>query len=161
MNIFFIGPYRQNNFDGMFCRNIISSIGQKHNLFTRPIFYEKVENKQDIDNNILNYEDNDLKSYDCLIQNVKIPDVLNTNQFGKNIVIPIVGEDDGELLFTQTISKILFDNESIDFEKVEVFDYDVSFQIDKTKVFDVGPLHAMKKFYFIGEYQKNYDIILN
>jgi hypothetical protein len=169
MNIFFIGPYRQNNFDGIFSRNIVESIAQKHSIFARPIYYEKSDSNSEIKTSIDEYEDRDLKDYDCLIQNVRPVDCLYTNQFGKNILIPIIENNlEEELFIHQTIHKILLDNDDQSIEenkdlskKTEFFDYDVSVQIEKNRVFDIGPLHAMKKFYFIGEYQKNYDTVLS
>lgn len=162
MNIFFIGPYRQNNFDGIFSRNIISSIARKHNIFTRPIYYEK-SNLADIDSSVEEYENKDLVDYDYLVQNVRPSDCLHTTQFGKNILIPIIDQNrDEEILVDQTITKILsdsYDSEGLD--KAELFDYDIFIEQEKGKIFEVGPLQSMKKFYFIGEYSKNYDVILS
>lgn len=166
MNIFFIGPYRQNNFDGILCRNVLSSVASKHNVFARPIYYEGYENISDIDNNIQQLEDKDINNYDCLIQHVKPIHCLHTTQFGKNILIPIIDEEyDYEIFIDHTIDQILLDNEEYcEFgslsKKSILFDYDLSIEVEKKQMFDIGALNSMKKFYFIGEYKYNYDLIM-
>lgn len=165
MNIFYIGPYRQNDFDGLESRNIIKSIAKKHDIFVRPIYYNGVDLIANLDNDINKYEDSDLKNYDCLIQHVRPIDCLHTQQFNKNILIPIIEDYDFvDYFIDYTIDKVLLDYDSLFADKYsqksEHFDYDL--YIDNPKqIFDIGPLSAFKKFYFIGEYKHNKDIIFS
>lgn len=165
MNIFYIGPYRQNDFEGLASRNIIKSIAQKHDIFIRPIYYSGTDLVSQLDNDMNKYEDSDLKKYDCLIQHVKPIDCLHTQQFHKNILIPIIEDYDFIDAFIDfTIDKVLLDNDSLVSDtyskKSEHFDYDVYIEHPK-QIFDIGPLAALKKFYFVGEYKFNKDIILS
>lgn len=166
MNIFFIGPYRQDNFDGIFSRNIVNSLGEKHNIFARPIYYDGTDILQEIDSKTKLFEDNDINQYDCLIQHVKPIDCLHTNQFKKNVLIPIIDEIyEAEIFIDSTIDKILVDDiddytDKLNNNKTEIFDYNLYIDIKKERIFDIGPLNALKKLYFVGEYKSNYDIIL-
>lgn len=165
MNIFYIGPYRQNDFEGLASRNIIRSIAQKHDIFVRPIYYSGNDYINELDKDLNKYEDYDLKNYDCLIQHVRPIDVLHTQQFNKNILIPIIDDYDFVAGFIDyTIDKILIDHNCLSTEiyskKSEYFDYDLHIENPK-QIFDTGPLSAFKKFYFIGEYKFNKDIIFS
>lgn len=168
MNIFFIGPYRQLSFDGIFCRNIIESISSKHSVFIRPIYYDGIDNVAELSSDMQNLEDNDIEKYDCLIQNVKPSDCLKTTLFDKNILIPIIDNDINlDLFIDKTIDKILVDDEEyydnwLDrYNQTILIDYDIKFNIETKHTFDVGPLSHLKKFYFIGDYKKNHDVILS
>lgn len=167
MNIFYIGPYRQDDFNGIVSRNIIKSIANKHKIFIRPIYYSANDIVADLEPDILSYEDNDINNYDYLIQHVKPNDCLHTQQFDKNVLIPIsdsIAADYVHYFIDHTIDNILFEkrnhipNVCYNNNKYQTFDYDIYFD-KNNKAFDIGPLSAMKKFYFIGEYKSNIDII--
>jgi hypothetical protein len=168
MNIFFVGPYRQDNFDGILSRNIILSLAEKHNVFIRPIYYTGQDLVGQLDRDIELYEDDYREEYDCLVQHVKPSDTLLTTRFGKNITIPIVDTSfDDKYYITHTVDKILIDADDanlstlINSSKVKPFDYTIHTQINKDKVFDVGPLNHFTKLYTISDYKDSQDTILS
>ena len=166
MNIFYIGPYRQDNFDGILSRNIVKSLGEKHNVFARPIYYDGNEIVSDLDSQTQLYEDNNFEKYDCLVQHVKPMDCLHTSQFDRNILVPIIDKIyDVGFFLDHTIDKVLIDNTNpedtaFDNNKTENFGYNLYVNIQKDRIFDIGPLNSLQKLYFIGEYKINYDLIL-
>lgn len=166
MNILYVGPYRQNNFYGLYSQAVIQCLGSKHHLNIRPIFYNSSQiQREDFPNIFLQLENNIIDNYDCLIQNVRLEDVLYTNTFNKNIVIPIIdNEYDIDLISNKSVDEFFLDSECNNIplpeKRVKKFELELDFSVDKNKIFDVGPLIATEKLYFVGDYQENIDIIL-
>lgn len=166
MNILYVGPYRQDNYYGLYSQAIIQSLGSKHNLTTRPIFYSASEVQKNLPPILHELEQKRYNHYDCLIQHVEISDILYTNSFDKNIVIPIIDHKyDSYLLNNRCVNEFFIDStthkELFPESKTKLFELDLDFSIDRNKIFDIGPLLPMKKMYFSGNYADNTDLILS
>jgi len=167
MNILYVGPYRQDNFYGLYSQAVIQDLGSKHNLKLRPIFYNSSQIQRETLPNIFpQLENQTLESYDCLIQHVALQDILYTNAFKRNIVIPIIDHeyDDG-LISNKGVDEFFLDSDCENIplpeQKVKKFELNLDFSVDKNQIFDIGPLIATRKLYFVGDYQDNIDIILS
>lgn len=165
MNILYIGPYRHDNYYGIYSQAIIQSLGAKHNLTIRPIFYSSSEIQKNLPQILHQLERTRYSKYDYLIQNVELSDILYTNSFSKNIVIPIIDNlYDIDLLNNRCVNEFFIESDIykdiFPAAKTKLFELDLDFSIDRNKIFDVGPLLPMKKMYFVGKYQENADLIL-
>lgn len=165
MNILYVGPYRQNNYYGLYSQAIIQSLGSKHNLTIRPIFYSSEDNNNPPPT-LAQLESTRYQNYDCLVQHVEVKDILYTNIVNKNMVIPIINNsDDQELLGSKLVDKYLLDSDQYKHifpeSKTELFELEFDFSINRKEIFDIGPLLPMKKLYFVGKYQENIDTILS
>lgn len=166
MKVLFIGPYRQSDIDGILSYNIIRNIKTQHSITIRPIYYHnQISN---LPSDILDLENIELSEYDILIQHVKPKDCLLTNQFTKNILLPIIktSEIENDLFIDNTITNILLDDDysGMDFvinnkSKINIFDYSLMMQQNLNSIFDLGIWNKYKKLYSIVNFEEDKDII--
>jgi glycosyltransferase involved in cell wall biosynthesis len=85
MNVLFLGPYRQQDDAGIASQNYIKAIAsqQKYNLTTRPIFLGQPSDQ--IDRQILEYENSLYDSYDAVIQETLPHCLFYNGKFKKHI----------------------------------------------------------------------------
>ena len=166
MKVLFLGPYRQSDLNGFFSLNILRNISQKYSVCARPIYYIGGSNNPPKD--ICDLENNNMSEYEILIQNVRPKDCLLTNQFDKNIFIPILqsSDIDNDLFMNETLDSILVDEQydTMDFikinkNKIKIFDYSLFIKEDSTSVFDLGIWNKYTKLYTILDYYEDLHIL--
>jgi glycosyltransferase involved in cell wall biosynthesis len=166
-NVLFIGPYKQADGWGEAARQYIRAlIASGVNLTIRPVFMGNSICEAPVE--FLQYEDNKLPHYDCVIQNV-LPHLLDYDaRFGKNIALLHTETTRWQNVWASRLSNMdeiwapsytdLFnlENSGIDHEKIRV----IPIPTDVTKYersYESKELDALKErnsciFYFIGEF---------
>lgn len=170
-NTIFIGPYRQDNFNGKWSRSLLDHLirtKETNSVIARPIYLEdsKVE---ECSTEIIGSELVDENHYDILVQNTFLDGIITVPKL-KNYVIPIttnkkISKEQIESLYQ--CDKILVDNffqyreySELFPDKTFLFDYAInSPKVSSVKKIDMGIYNHMQKMYFIGSYAKNQDLI--
>lgn len=176
MNILYLGPYRQYDYIGQQSLAHLSSlekaIAKKSiNITCRPVFID-ASLKNDISNNIKNYENNIQAYYDLIIQYLPIS-YLCPIKTCKNIAVPIVSShlyksynhenlysileefdwvfvDDSDLIKRDNKNNTMFYSSTPDKETLSAIE---------NKKYNIGYSNDFFKFGFIGLYKYNKNII--
>jgi hypothetical protein len=167
MNALYLGPYRQNNDEGILSRLYLNSICEILDTTSRPIY---INAKSTDIHTLFKSEINHLENLDVLIQHLPINSLAINKAFHKNICIPIV---DNTVLINDQIDKLnLFDKIWIDnlylykqlSPKIKPIKYklirpDISnLQIHSNK-FNLSSYDFTRKIYAICDFQSNLDLI--
>jgi hypothetical protein len=173
MNTLFIGPYQQTDYIGNISKcyldYLLSSSKHQEQLVCRPLYLDN-ETTSDA---VFNSNNERLTSTKTIIQNVPIEMFVGYTKFSNNILIPIINhKKEINIKFRdnlQLANKILVNNHTdynkliqcnLDPKKISLFS--IKAKIDNSfvnKKIDLGIYDLMYKFYFIGEYKSNTDII--
>lgn len=90
MNVLFVGPYRQNDGWGLATKNYIRAIAtQFSNLTIRPLFLAS-SSKEDLDQDLLKYENTYYDHYDIVIQKTLPHCLFYDGRFQKNIGLFVI-----------------------------------------------------------------------
>jgi hypothetical protein len=167
-NILYIGPYRYNNILGIASRTIIEELNKNNNvnITTKNVFLENpYENKTLVNYN--NFEKQILAKYDIIIQNTR-PNMMaiDFEMSPKNIAIPIMdyflsaSDIDKLKKFSEVYTDDYSSLDTLNTNKIEakVFSHDVR-PINSNDTTNLSYHNLNKKFYFIGNYYKNQNII--
>ena len=175
MNSLFVGPYRQSNISGLWSRCLLSALHKKI-----PEDKALVSRNFYVDSGPLNAESSlvglpdikNIESYKAnieqLIQHVPINTIYYSQYIKSNICIPIISNmdiDDSSLQKLSECNKVLVDNSFL-YNKLKdklsnlyYITYD-NILINKLSTnYSLGVHGAYTKFYFIGSYPKNRDIV--
>jgi len=184
MSILYIGPYRQNDYNGLessvYLKSIQENIIHKNiKLYARPYYY-----RTDTQNNTDQYAYNDLENITEPIDPVNIvlqhgfTEHLSIRPSYTNIAIPILRNKIAKASKYNILHKLNYFDHIIvgdDYEKklliksdikkpIHVFYHDLSDSVNNLDIlnsrYDYGPIGNKKyNFMFIGEYVPNLDII--
>lgn len=177
MNILYIGPYRQQDVNGLTSMQILSHLikNKLHKVKCAPIYLDPISIESEIPDNILNAEKRSLDNYDIVVQYAHMDQLVKIDKISKNIAMPIISCNnikESELEQLQRFDSILVDtklayNRLVRHHKlrnkVHTFSYEIS-SLDKqiTKsTYNIGVLQYTTKMYFIGNYSKNITNIIN
>lgn len=170
MNILYFGPYKYNDFLGICSRALIDELSQidEAKLYTKPIFLNNLyANRTMVNYSAYNKKLPD-QNFDYIIQHCPIDMVaLDHNLSKKNIYIPIC--DYGiNVDYTYNLHK--FDHICVDnlthykiFDYLElnssIIDYNIPKKTNDNLKINIGLNRFKTKFYFIGSYQQNINIL--
>ena len=173
MNILYLGPYRQYDYNGIISRKYINTIVQsKHiQLTTRPIYIDVSCTYKDIPKNIVELENNILNTYDMIVQHLPL-NYLAINKKMRNVAIPILNINTINTFNQYKLNEfdmILVNNPyaktSLDpllNTASKMFDFNIDTNMLREyigKKLDLGIFNHFQKFYFIGDHNTNIDII--
>jgi hypothetical protein len=173
MNILYLGPYRQYDYNGIISRKYINTIVQaKHiQLTTRPIYIDASCEHKDIPKNIVELEHNILNTYDMLVQHLPL-NYLAINKKMKNVAIPILNINKINTFnqyklneFDMVLVNNIYAKTSIDpllNTPSKMFDFNIDTNMLREyigKRLDLGIFNHFQKFYFIGDHNTNTDIV--
>lgn len=174
MHSLFIGPYRQNNYNGLCSLSILhhlaATISPPYTLSCRNLYIDNVN----IDKkNLLCDKFADLEHLsnvpDTIIQHVPVDSVYVSNNI-YNICIPIIDStniDVSHIARLAACNKILVDNLYayelmskilINQEQIHYISYN-PILTNNTNNINAGAYAHTKKFYFIGDYRNNIDLL--
>lgn len=174
MNILFIGPYRQNDGWGLATKNYIRALATQYkNLTIRPVFLAANSNDE-IDNDLLQYENTNYNKYDIVIQktlphcffydgrykkNIGLT-VLETNQLSNSECISNMNRMDEIWVPSNQEQKCLIKSGVHKAVKVVSQPLDTVFikQYSNHKLEFNNIIDKTFKFYFIGEYTERKNI---
>ena len=170
-NKLFIGPYSYPNYIGtlsnLYLEHILS-LDSSQSFASRRCFLHN--DKQTIRNS----ETRLLDTYDVLIQNLSLEQIAVNYKFKKNIVIPnLTGNikiSNAKYAEQLQLADLILVNNSIDYQKIlslniapskiQQFSIPISINAETTsKKLQLGIYDSYFKFYFIGEYASNQDIV--
>jgi hypothetical protein len=174
MNILYVGPYRQNNDDGilskLYLHNLISS---DHNITCRPIYLSQ-SSIEKFNGEFLTYESKTYDEYDCLIQHAPIYSLQKHGGFPKNIAVPIL-ENTNNLKSCykkqlMQFDKIIINNDNSEAmmvrndlaEKIYRIACPIADNLAeslKEKKLNLGIHNSTTKFYFFGNLDRDMDVI--
>lgn len=168
MNILYVGPYKNISIDGISSRYLIDNLKLIPNI---KLVTQNIITSDKINNAFSYIEETitgDLSSFDVVIQHAPINMIVNDSRIKKSIIFPIIDTVNEKLINTLNIKK---------FDKILVSN---KYHLDKLKkVFgskviylryhkSIGPvdkkynikfLNKTQKFYWIGSYKKEQNII--
>lgn len=171
MNTLFIGPYHQTDYVGSIARcyldHILSSNTHQKTLVCRPLYL----NNQDT--NPLDTNNGKLVENKTIIQHVPIDMFVGHTKFVNNILIPIIDhkkEINSKFRDSLELATKILVNNSIDYnkllhcnlnpKKLSIFSIKPKVDINLlNKKIDLGIYDSLYKYYFIGEYKSNTDIL--
>ena len=176
MGSLFVGPYRQNNINGLYSKtilqNIINSIPESKFLICRNLFVDPIIINEFDDQSIKKHENITIDSkINTLIQHVP-PNAIYLSQYlDHNICIPILDNrilTDEQLYRLSLCTKVLTDSYLIytqlkDYlSNIYFFQYDpiITREPIESKI-NLGAYHNTNKFYFMGTLQHNKDLLLD
>jgi hypothetical protein len=167
-NVLYLGPYRYNNSLGISSRAIIEELAQKQdlNVTTKNIFLENpYENSTLVNYN--EFEREILPEYDVVIEHTTPSMMVVDRGISKKFVaIPIMDT----VLSSYDIEKLNTFNSiyTDDYHNLntliannleaKIFSYNIK-QPDKNNTVNIGYHNLNKKFYFIGDYTTNQNMI--
>jgi hypothetical protein len=175
MNTLFIGPTTQPDNIGLTSRSYLEYIELsekfKNQIVSRPIILDR-----GLVDPLLppcKSHNRNLDQTEIFIQNLPLDMLVYNPKFSKNIIIPILDHKKNvnsiHKSILQKADKILCNNPidsdkilscGVDPKKVSLFRIPFSVNPDtKNKKLNIGIYNNMYKFYFIGEYKKNIDIV--
>lgn len=170
MNILYFGPIRYDNDYGFSARNIVESLSTRHNIDIQNLFLDSPYNNS----TIIDLGSRDIKNfklknnYDCIIEHCPI-DMMHIDKSlcEKNICIPILSDFTLNLQqisklqqFDLVVSdntiqhKLLKDNNI----KYIPLSYNLSKNNNEYNI-DFGYHLFNKKFYFVGDFKNDHNII--
>lgn len=171
MKILYIGPYRNEMSIGYASRSIIDSLSPVSDLTIRPIYIPNY-NDYNIDSSLLQLENkNIISDYDIIIQH-STPYLLaplhGGNSKTKNIAIPILNKTINKKQYEIALSdfdKILVDDQTVYsilsssymIKNIDLFSYNINKLDDSRMNLDIHKDN--QKFYFIGSFSNNKNII--
>ena len=173
MNILYLGPYRQYDYNGIISRKYINTIVRsKHiKLTTRPIYIDASCTYKDIPKNIVELEHNILNTYDMLVQHLPV-NYLAINKKMKNVAIPILNINKVNTFnqyklneFDMVLVNNIYAKTSLDpllNTPSKMFDFNIDTNMLREyigKKLDLGIFNHFQKFYFIGDHNTNIDIV--
>jgi len=171
MNTLFIGPYQQTDYIGNISKcyldYLLSSNKHQEQIAYRPLYLNNNSA------NVFDTKNERLNSTQTIIQNVPIEMFVGYTKFTNNILIPIINhKKDINIKFRENLqlaNKILVNNHidynkliqcNLDPKKISLFSIKAKIDNDfLNKKIDLGIYDSVYKFYFIGEYKPNIDII--
>jgi len=175
-NILYIGNYKDNSGIGQSCRRFIEFLGSdiKKNLVIRPLYLiNNIAAPLEDNGQYAEYENNNLKSYDTLIQHT-FPDYIEYHKdFGKNIAIVDIetigikhsGWPDRLNLMDEIWTHSIYSAQSLLMSgvtkriKIIPEPYDVNtFLTTKETFFNYDPQKKPFIFYTIGQYSEKKNI---
>lgn len=173
MNILYLGPYRQYDYNGIISRKYINTIVRsKHiKLTTRPIYIDASCTYKDIPKDIVELENNILNKYDMLVQHLPL-NYLAINKKMRNVAIPILNintintfnqyklNEFDMVLVNNTYAKTSLD--PLLNTPSKMFDFNIDTNMLREymgKKLDLGIFNHFQKFYFIGDHNTNIDIV--
>lgn len=174
MNILYIGPYRENTENGNISRLYLEDISQKYNITSRPLFTSNSPAISDVDDFIIRAEKNSQNNFDCCIQHAPLSMTTYSGYFKNLISIPIlpISAKINNILDIDTLNKfhkIVINNNKEESSlirsgitsQIKRVDCPVKVDLLKTvdKKFNFGLHNNNYKFYFIGDYKKDIEII--
>lgn len=174
MNILYIGPYRQNNDDGilskLYLHNLIIS---NHNITCRPIYLSQ-SNIEKFNGEFLTYESTIYDQYDYLIQHAPLDLLQRHGGFPKNIAVPILDNISNlksyhKKQLTQ-FDKVIINNDNSEAMMVKNDLGEKIYRIAcpiadnlienlKGKKLNLGIHNSTTKFYFFGNLDRDMDVI--
>jgi hypothetical protein len=170
MNTIYLGPYRQNDINGIWSKNILDTLipACNNSLTARPIYLSTKHTSPKYNFTLIEQsEKNICEKYERIIQHTD-PERIIVNKQLVNICIPIINN---ELLSNQSLDNlracdtILVDSE-INLQKlsailqtnnIELFGYNVDLNYGNSN-YDFGIYSHMKKLYLIADYDLNADL---
>jgi hypothetical protein len=174
MNILYVGPYRQNNDDGILSKLYLQNlIIAKHNITCRPIYLSQ-SNIERFNGSFLKYETKIYEEYDCLIQHAPLELLQKHETFPKNIAIPILGDIINLKSYHQKqlmqFDKIIINNDNNEAVMVKNDLAEKAYRIAcpimdslvedlKEKKLNLGIHNSTTKFYFFGNLDRDMDVI--
>lgn len=172
MGSLFVGPYRQNNINGLCSKtiayNLINSIPIEQKLLCRNLYIDPTAVTEFNDNNILRHETYD--KVNQLIQHVP-PNAIYLSQYlDYNICIPILNNQilkDEYIYRLSLCNKVFIDNE-LDYQRLQPYlsniqhiSYEPIILNDTNQDLNLGVFNNTHKFYFIGSFQNNKDLLID
>jgi hypothetical protein len=165
MKILYIGPYRQNNSDGYASINLLlDCYNYTSEVVSRPIFnsqyFAKLEHLEKL---LSKTENNDISTFDVIVQHLDIRSMIYTSKIPKYIFIPLLNKqklsfiDKQKILFLQNkglfvsydqISSYILKNELIDHKEIDIT-VDSRLVSNATGSFNFGLYNKYQKYYSI------------
>jgi len=172
MNILYIGPYRNELAVGHASRNIINTLSEISNLTIRPIYISNNNFPMSLKLDTLEQKDTN-NDYDIIIQHCSpylLSSLYDKNIKAKNIAIPIINKTINKKQYEILLSdfdKILADDATVELilrsnyslNNVELFRYNIIDDKNKIQKINLDIHNQNKKFYFIGSFFSNKQII--
>ena len=167
MNALYLGPYRQNNDEGVLSRLYLDRICSTFNTVSRPIYI----NRRSTDTQaVFKSESTDLKHFDVLIQHLPINNLAIDKRFNHNICIPILNNsiiNNDQINKLNLFDKILIDNtylykvlsKKIKSTKYNLIRPDISKIQSHSNKFNLSAYEFTQKIYTICDFQNNIDLI--
>jgi len=168
MNILYVGPYDSKDLNGVASRTLIKSLRKDENI---KLNIKNIILAKDISANnhvSIPSEDFSLDDTDVLIQHCPIEFLVDTHKVKKSIIIPIIHDinnKDISILKLKHFDKLLVHNRYI-FDKLKkIFGNKVAYLRyndlgeETNQMFNLGFLNRAYKFYFLGKYSKDRNII--
>lgn len=168
MNILYVGPYDSKDLNGVASRTLIKSLQKDENI---KLNIKNIILAKDISSNnhtSIPSEDFSLDDTDVLIQHCPVDFLVDTHKIKKSIIIPIINDinnKDISILKLKHFDKLLVHNRYI-FDKLKkIFGNKVVYLRyndlgeETNQMFNLGFLNRAYKFYFLGKYSKDRNII--
>lgn len=168
MKILYIGPYRDISIHGISSQYLINNLRAIPGS-SLTVQYITLDNS--IDNSIVYPEENitiDLESYDVVIQQAPLNLIVNDSRIKKSIIIPIIeilNEKAINILKTKKFDKLLVSSKYHLDKLKKIFTSKVTYlryqNIVRScnKKYNTGLLNKTQKFYYIGTYKQQQNLI--
>lgn len=168
MNALYLGPYRQSNDEGVQSRIYLNTLSESINVCSRTVYTDPLCVDNDCNYDIT--ERIEFKNINLLVQHLPISQLAIYKKIKYNVCIPIVNSrnlSDDDFKKLEYFDSILVDNDylynkisSKFYHKIKLIKSNIiQNKLSVDNKFNLNNRELSHKFYFIGDYKNNIDLI--